>query len=282
MPMFSGLTMPQTDEGRLQQIADYLGRWRDYVYTDQPILPGSSLARDDEVFDVLPASALAWHGISSAVDHLDMFMAAILAQRSHPLAPQTLARTGMISGAHALWVLDGGDRVTRQKRALQLAYQEFAEDHKAVTGIAPLMGTDPATGDSNAKTYLDSRKEWMDRAVTVGASLGMTAHQVTTLGETDLLDKVTKEIVRRDPQHTEMAKSVQILWRMWSGVAHGLRWPVMSRTDFGAAAPADATGTVRALATNDISNLTMAASGVAIFLVRAIGIFEERRKPVGP
>lgn len=266
-------------EGRLDLIAQQVTEWRGYISEQRPVLPGSSLAKDDEVFSVFPASHLTWHGISSAVDHLDMFMVSIRAGQSHPLAPQTLARTGMLSGAHALWVLDHGDRVTRQRRGLQLAYQEFAEDHKAVREIATFENPNPAAGLAEMQSYLDVRQEWMDRAVAVGATLGMTSGQVTTFGETDVLDKVTRHIVQDDPQKADMIRAVRVLWRTYSGIAHGYRWSAMFRTDIGEG-EADQTGAVHGNATNDVGELATAAAGVSIFLLRAISLFERRRQPV--
>lgn len=78
---------------------------------------GSSLAADDKLFPVLPPSHLAWHGVASAVDHLDMFMALPRSGVSHPLAPNTVARTGMLSGAHALWLLDAPTRAGLSARS---------------------------------------------------------------------------------------------------------------------------------------------------------------------
>lgn len=275
MPMFEGYTTPVTDEQRLAQIAAKLDEWTEYVHQERPVLPNSSLASDDALFPLFPPSSLAWHGMSSAVDHLEIFMNAVAGGKSHPLAPQTLARTGMVSAAHALWLLDGRDRPTRQKRGLQLAYFEFSEDHKAVRDIAKLPDADLAA----LQPYLDTREKWMERAITRGAGLGMSEGQVTTLNDTDLLDHVCRDIAHREPDLDDIVGMVRVLWRLYSGSAHGLRWPVMFRADLANAGPADASGTTFAQATNDFSDLTMAASGVAIFLARAINSFEIRRRP---
>jgi hypothetical protein len=80
--------------------------WADYVTQLQVAEPGSSLAKDDALFAVLPPSHLAWQGILSAVDHLDSFFGLLDGGKSHPLAPGTLARAGVLGAAHALWLLD--------------------------------------------------------------------------------------------------------------------------------------------------------------------------------
>lgn len=80
----------------------------------------------------------------------------------------------MLAGAHALWVLDGPDRPTRQRRALRLAYEEFHREHQAVTDIATIETDDPEQRLAEMADYLDKRVEWKQRAITVGAQLGMT------------------------------------------------------------------------------------------------------------
>lgn len=244
------------------------------------MLDGSSLATDDKLFPVLPPSQLAWYGIASAVDHLDMFMAVLRSGTSHPLAPNTVARTGMLSGAHALWVLDGRDRVERQKRGLRLAHEEFFRDHQAVYDIARIENPDPAQGLAEMKDYLDMRIEWMQRAIAVGAQLGMSAKEVKSLNDTALLDVVARRLVERDPENVDLIRAVRVVWRTYSGVAHGLRWPAMYRVNYGAAAPGAKPGTVNGRVTNDIADLALAAYSISIFLFEAINLFDKRRQPV--
>jgi hypothetical protein len=62
-----------TSGERLGQTRDRVTGWADYITHPQVAQPGSSLAKDDTLFGVLPPSHLAWQGILSAVDHLDTF-----------------------------------------------------------------------------------------------------------------------------------------------------------------------------------------------------------------
>lgn len=277
--LFPGYTTPRDHGERLAQLDQLLESWRAYIQKPRSVEDGSSLAADDKLFPVLTPSQLAWHGIASAVDHLDMFMALLRSGTSHPLAPNTIARTGMLSGAHALWLLDGPDRVERQKRGLRLAYEEFFRDHQAVRDIAMIENPDPARGLAEMKGYLDARAEWMDRAVTVGATIGMPAKEVKTVNDTQLLDTVTRRLVEQDPEDVDLIRAVRIVWRIYSGVAHGLRWPVMYRAQYGGPVPDSKPGTVEGHVTNSIGDLDMAASSISIFLLNAINLFEKRRRP---
>lgn len=277
--LFPGYTAPRDHGERLAQLDQLLEGWRTYVQEPRSVEDGSSLAADDRLFPVLTPSQLAWHGIASAVDHLDMFMALLRSGTSHPLAPNTIARTGMLSGAHALWLLDGPDRVERQRRGLRLAHEEFFRDHQAVRDIAMIENPDPARGLAEMKGYLDTRVEWMDRAVAVGATIGMPAKQVKTVNDTQLLDTVTRRLVEQDPEGVDLIRAVRVVWRVYSGVAHGLRWPVMYRAQYGAPVPGGKPGTVEGHVTNSVGDLDMAASSVSIFLLNAINLFEKRRRP---
>ena len=45
----------------------------------------------------------------------------------------------------------------------------------------------------------------------------------TTYNETGLLDTVAHRLVEHDPENVELISAVRIVWRTYSGVAHGLR-----------------------------------------------------------
>jgi hypothetical protein len=91
-----------TSGERLGQTRDRVTGWADYITHPQVAQPGSSLAKDDTLFGVLPPSHLAWQGILSAVDHLGSFFGLLDGGKSHPLSPSTLARAGLLGAAHAL------------------------------------------------------------------------------------------------------------------------------------------------------------------------------------
>lgn len=212
---------------RLGQNRALTTRWADYCSKPQLALPGSSLAKDDSLFDVLPTSHLAWQGISSAVDHLDSFFDLLDGGKSHPLSPGTLARAGVLGAAHALWLLDCPGRAGRQKRGLRLAHEEFKRELQLVKDLRGLSG-DP-TGQ--AQKRMDTLTEWMDRAVTVGGTLGMTAADVRRFEDTALIDEVAARYVDAVPDSRDLAMTYRIVWRLYSGTSHGLRWSALLRAE---------------------------------------------------
>lgn len=172
---------------RMMVIANEVKTWREITSKPNRVEPHSSLAADDALFPLAPVSHLILFGITHAVDHLDMYMTALIdSQLSFPIAPQTLARGGLLGAAHALWMLDEPDRRTRQLRGLRIvheewrnernAYQDLVDRGEAVEGIAQLIQT---------------RREWMGRAVEAGESIGWTKAQVSERpNDTKLIEAV--------------------------------------------------------------------------------------------
>lgn len=270
-----------TDGQRLCWISERVKAWRIYVEQPQPVLDGSSLAADDALFSVLPPSHLIWHGISHAVDHLDVFMVALTAGKtSHPIAPSTLARSGILGSAHALWLLDGPDRAERQRRALRIAHEEFHRDRQTLRDIADISRDDPGAESSPdinvVQQQIDLRTEWIDRAIAVGATLGMRDTQVTApLDETSIIDAVAKRYAIVTPDSHGLVRAYRLLWRTYSGTAHGLRWSAMHRAKI---VKNEQGGGGNGWLTNDLADLGMAACAVALFTLRAINLYEIRRK----
>lgn len=271
-----------TDGQRLGWISEQVKVWRTYVGQPQSVLDGSSLAADDAIFSVLPPSHLIWHGISHAVDHLDMFMVALTeGKRSHPIAPSTLARSGILGSAHALWLLDGPDRAERQRRALKIAHEEFYRDRQMLRDIADISrddpGTEPSPDISVVQQQIDLRTEWINRAIAVGTTLGMRDRQVTAqLDETSIIDAVAERyaVVTRDSH--ELVKAYRLVWRTYSATSHGLRWSAMARAKI---VKNEQGGGGNGWLTNDLADLGMAACAVTLFTLRAVNLYEIRRKP---
>lgn len=208
-----------------------------------------------------------------------MFMALVRSGTSHPLAHNTVARTGGAQRRSRSMAARRARPSRAKKRGLCLAHEEFFREHQAVRDIAAIQNSDPVRGLTAMKDYLDARVEWMDRALAAGATIGMTSKEVKTLNDTGLLDTVAHRLVEHDPENVELISAVRIVWRTYSGVAHGLRWPVRYRTKYGEPIPGSRPGTVEGLVTNSIGDLDMAASSSSIFLTNAIRLFEKRRQP---
>ncbi len=239
--------------------------------------PTSVQADDDKIFSAIPPSHLIWHGILHAVDHLDMFMNALVENgTAFPLAPQTLARSGVVGAAHAMWLLDQDDQAERQRRALRLIVEECRQENTAMREISAIAGH--LTAD--VQKVIATRDAWTARAVQAGATLGMTEQQVKQRPEdTAIIDLVTKRYVATTPNqlNRDLVTTYRIIWRTHSGTAHGLRWPALHRTEIlGQFARGGHSGRLTA---GGLPTLTMSAAAMALLIKRAIELYEERRQP---
>lgn len=266
-----------TDEQRLLWTAERVKGWRTYIEQAHPVAPSSMQADDDKIFPLTPPSHFIWHGITHAVDHLDMFINALVENgKAFPLAPQTLARSGVIGAAHALWMLDEPDQAERQRRALRMIVEEFRHERTAMHEISVIMGS----RSTEVQKMIDQRTEWIARAVAAGATIDMTANQVTQRpDDTAIIDAVAKRYVETTSGQSEhdLVTTYRMFWRTHSGTAHGLRWPALYRTEIlGSFVRGGVSGRLTA---GGLPALSMSASAVALLTMRAIELYEERRQP---
>lgn len=262
---------------RLRWAADAVDMWAQSTAEARPVESGSSLAADDALFPLNPVSHLAWFGIAHAVDHLHMFLHVLVRDGlSFPMGPQTLARGGLIGAAHALWLLDGPDRRTRQLRGLRIAHEEWRNERNAYNDVVK-------TGEAadGMEETIERRSEWMARAVAAGESIGFDAAKVTTRPlDTTLIDEVLTRYERHDPTEPglmPMPALYRLLWQMLSGNAHGYRWSSMGRVQFverGGAPDADG---VDGFLTTDEEQHFHSVGALMLLINRAFELFDQRR-----
>lgn len=242
--------------------------------------PHSSLGADDRLFTVVPTSHLAWHGISHAVDHLDMYLNTLVENRmSFAIAPQSLARAGLLGAAHALWLLDGSSRRERQLRGLRIAHEEWRNERNAYAELIKIGHAAPGMG-----RLVAIRTEWMERAITTGESLGYTRQQVKDKpNNTNLIVDVIERYqprVGREPGDMPLTATYRLLWQMWSGATHGYRWAVMPRVSFPGTDEFDpAAPDLGGQLAHDEGAHVLAAEGLALLINRAFELFDIRRVP---
>jgi len=263
---------------RLTDIGRQVVRWREITGYSHPVEPGSSLGADDRVFPLVPPSHLIWHGISHAVDHLDMFMHPLIETKlSFPIAPQTLARSGVLGAAHALWMLDAATRNERQLRALRIFHEECRNERNAYDELA--KSGDAAAGMADIVAV---RSRWMAEAVQAGLAIGCTAEQVKDKPvETKLLDEVItryQQVRPSPPGDGTMLSTYRLIWRMHSGVAHGYRWPIMYRADFSKAVLDGVDErNLGGLVSNNLDQLATSAISMSLLIGRAFELYNLRR-----
>ncbi|MDQ3580010.1 MAG: hypothetical protein M3443_20915 [Actinomycetota bacterium] len=269
-----------TDRERLWATYQQVEKWREITSTPQRVDPHSSIGADDRLFSVVPVSHLIWHGISHAVDHLDMYLHALVETKmSFPIAPQSLARSGLLGAAHALWMLDEPNRAQRQLRALRIAHEEWRNERNAYQDLI-----DWGEGTPGMKTLIDVRTDWMACAIEAGESIGWTAVEVKTKPiDTVLIEDVITRYESSDlgqPRDISLRAAYLLMWRMLSGSTHGYRWAAIPRTRFrDADARHSGSGDVDGYLTNSEEQHAMSAGALALLIKRAIELYDLRRAP---
>ncbi|MEV1295932.1 hypothetical protein [Pseudonocardia sp. NPDC049635] len=276
MPSPWRLTAPQ----RLNWIAEQCESWKRYRESPQVAAPGSILAVDDAVLAEPPPSHLIAYRIAHAVEHLEFFLYPLVnGGVGFPTAPNTVARSGVIAAAHALWMLGPAERAERQRRGLRMAYLEAARERTALYEVESGPGTrDAPTRRAIWQRQVERCDDTMARAIAAGATLDMTAKDVTRVpDDTTVIDHVAKDYIAAS--HTDDAALVtayRLNWRMHSGNAHALRWAALWHSDsLGSFTRGGAA--VRITAGGE-EGLSMVGAAMALFTKRAIELFEHARQ----
>lgn len=261
-----------TASQRLGRMAREISKLRTLTTDVLTVEPHSSLIRDDAAFPRYPASSLAWQGIGSAVDHLDMMICTLEATRTaFPFGYHTLARTGLIGAARALWVLDG-TRTERIGRALRMAHDEYRQERAALTDTRSLF-PDLATDCDQRMTLLDRR---MAEARTAGTQIGMTDREVRDKPkDTEIIGHVARRFAIGEPEPDNITASYVLGWRDGSGIAHAMLWPALRRS-----VPIRQAGPGRShhKLTTDIDEIAHAAARVHLLTDKAVELFDRRRR----
>lgn len=274
-----------TASQRLSWTAERATAWAKYRESPHLAAPGSSLALDDQIFPASPPSHLIAHRIGHAVEHLEFFLYPLInGGVGYPTAPNTVARSGVVGAAHALWMLDHPDRAERQRRALRMAHNEAAAERTALYEIERVPGADKG-GDAEHqqrralwKSFMDRCDDIKARAVVAGATLGMTAEAVAQRpDDTTIIDYVAKAYVEASgDDDAALVTAYRVLWRTHSGNSHALRWPAIWHSEMQGSF-ARGGGALRVTAGGE-EGLSMVASAMALFIRRAIELFDEARQ----
>lgn len=241
---------------------------------------GSSLAKDDTFFSPQPPSQLAYAGMVTATEHLDLFRIAFLASRAlYPSAYFTLLRSALMGSAQAIWVLRASPRTKRVENALRLV----RDDLKQRKGM---LQEPPATIDLDADEFegeRDNLAEWLvwvqDAAERI--ELDRSAVPRWQLSMTDVIKKAGELVHHGGEDDAEIQYGTLLLWRMQSGHAHGTPSArltqikpeeIIQRSD----------GTNWAKATTSMADVGAAASAAVMLLAEAWKTYDTRCRPACP
>jgi hypothetical protein len=209
-------------ERRLEKLFTAVAAWAARI--EQPPLlasPGSSLATDDQAFPHLPASAIAYNGLVTAVEHLDYFRTALQATgRIYPAANYTPLRSALMGATQAVWVLAPEVADERVGHALDIAVDTYNQQRKLVEAATALTVEQQAVADRVIAT-LEAR---LAEAAAVATTLGKNPANIRR-SKLDMTRTITEAVELVNPSDTADAAVIRsgtgLLWRSQSGHAHG-------------------------------------------------------------
>ncbi|PXY16610.1 hypothetical protein [Prauserella muralis] len=262
---------------RLNSMLPTIAKWAERTRSapSTPV-PGSSLARDDELFPPQPASHVAYAAIVTATEHLDLFRVAFQASRAlFPSGYFTLLRTALMGAAQAIWVLKG-PRPQRQENALRIVRDDIKQRHGLLTVDVPeALGLGERIEEERERLQRQLRE-----VQAAAAHLGFNAKAVNgwRLNMTQVI-KTASELVHGNGQGDEATRyGTSLLWRLQSGHAHGtpsMRIMQVERTEV----TAHDDGTLFGKATTTAVDVGAAAAASLLMLNDAWRLYDLRCQP---
>lgn len=201
---------------------DRLEGWRARSRKSEVPEPGSELARDAGIWTWFPPAEVARQSLVAATQHLNLAATAIRAKDIYPSSHYTVLRGALVGGAMAVWVLTPEASHDRQQRALRVVHEWYRRalqyNQDAVSMMDPTADETrqlKAAGDHMGRRRDEARALWT-------SADGLSADQGLVV--TDVVDSAAAKTM-----DAQTAAETKLLWRLMSGDAHALGWPILAR-----------------------------------------------------
>ncbi|WP_280507121.1 hypothetical protein [Nocardia flavorosea] len=202
-----------------------LPTWLERIQQPQSPATGSLLWNDDQVWPKWPVSQMAWQGLISATDHMDLLNDSLSHSGVRPVSQFTLVRAAQFAAARSIWILAPEQPELRQKHALWVAYEDFRYllyDRQELIKSALGRNLSPEQQAALLAEPQGLVDEAKDIARTkLGFQLGGREGEKVT-SDTDIVGYAATLI---DSEDGRAAAGINHKWRVNSGYAHGLGWP---------------------------------------------------------
>lgn len=260
----------------MESVARDLPTWLELIQQPQSPATGSALSSDDQVWPMWPVSQMAWQGLISATDHLDVLNDSLSQSGVRPVAQFTLARAAQFAAARSVWILAPEEPEVRQKRALCVAYEDFRYllyDRQQL--IESALGRN-LSADMKAELLADPQR-LVDQVKEIALSKlgfqlgGREGEKIPS--DTDIVAYAAAFI---DPEDGGSAAGLNHMWRANSGHAHGLGWPALLKTPD---VVQNQDGKKFRIVVGDDEALAQGLAGAWLFTQRAFRLYEQRSKP---
>ncbi|MEU1172114.1 hypothetical protein [Streptomyces microflavus] len=234
---------------------------------------GSSLAGDDRLFPSHPVSSVAWHGLLTAVEHLEFALDSMAkTQTAYPAAYFTVLRAGLLGAAQAVWVLEPAQRRERQMRGLEAAMTNYDEQRKMLNSLTAADAEQQRDLDQAVARMKDRLNDVAAAAVQIGCEPAK-ASKIKLVATDVIKEAASKALSMTGGREAEYAMH---LWRMGSGHAHGHAYTRYLQIDTESLIQ-EADGRLWGRTTATTENLGLAASAVVIMTKEGFELYDRRR-----
>lgn len=246
-----------------------LDRWRTVIASRPEPRPDADLVNDDRVWPWAPPTSLCIASLGSAREHLHAIRLLIEAGELFPSVASTPARSALMSGSIAVWMLAPDDANERRRRMLTFALEDY-RNHLAFG--AQVSRTRTFHIDDIHQTADEQMGRMRQRSDEIRAVLSPLGGPISW----NLTDVIIPAAMQATVPEQRQRAQLESRWRVMSGAAHGFIWP-----HFGAAGTtisdlgpegiglATITGSVETLAIDYFTAFHVASRGWALFAMRS-------------
>ncbi len=262
---------------RLGRMRVPVAQWMKRTSGDDPgslkVEPGSSLAGDDRIFPNHPVSSVAWHGLLTAVEHLDFALSALAkTQTLYPASYYTVLRAGLLGAAQTVWVLMPATRTERQMRGLRAAADNYNEQRKLTGALVASTRQEQQQLDMTVARMKDRLADVATAAVKIGCDPGK-AHRLTLDATAMVKEAAGKALVSA---HREQEYAMH-LWRLGSGHAHGHAYTRQLQIN-AESLTEEADGQLWARTTVSLEHVGTAAAAVLLMTKKGFEMYDQRHQ----
>jgi hypothetical protein len=261
------------DSQRVRRVFDgALPAWDDRTRQPPDVEPGSSLDGDIKIYSNV--AAIAWQGLTSAVDHLkalrDLWMTA---GSVHAFADATLLRAALLSAATTVYLLDDSPGVARRdrvKRGALAAVSDHRDHLRHQSGMTEMTATLGEAATATHQALITRLQEWIARAEHVARDHGATREEIRRgLVDTTSIVQAGRVISRHESreQQIRLESGIRAVWQKGSADAHARTWQTMTRRNL-AGSP---------LLRADIPELINGLNAATLVLNEAWRLWDQRR-----
>lgn len=207
---------------RIQRCIDAAAAWERRTAEAESPEPGSRLAADDARNPTLPASAVAWSSIGSAVDHLGLASDALQREgggRLRPSAFYTVCRGALVGASQAIWVLTG----SREVRLRRVRLLELDERQKAAEFMKDYTRDPSFEGDTSAE-LVEKIEAKVDQYEVRARQLRADLKPQRGEGSVTSIMREAAELVTANHDDAWVARAVMFEWRAASADSHARLW----------------------------------------------------------